>query len=292
MKIKLKLLFILLSVFFFTKFFIFLNQESSYIELKHEIIDFKLSKPNISNDYYDRKNDKYPKGYETCKINDRCFNRKKCQSDFKVYIYQEPNILHAKIFESICNSIRLSNYYTDNPNEACLFLSSIDTIDRDRLSKNYVKNIDKYIEKLEYWNNGKNHLIFNLYSGTWPNYLDNLNFNFGKAIILQASLSFKYYRQDYDVSFPLFHSTIGSEMNEKKRIFEIGQKYVYKKEKYFLTFKGKRYLSGIGSDARNALYHLNNDRDIYLLTTCNHTSNTYVTNEEDRCLKDDFLYKK
>ena len=59
-------------------------------------------------------------------------------------------------------------------------------------SLNYVKNVNEYIESLDQavWNNGRNHLIYNFYHGTFPDYDDhNLNFNTGEAIIARASSS-------------------------------------------------------------------------------------------------------
>ena len=53
---------------------------------------------------------------------------------------------------------------------------------------------------------GENHVIFNFYSGTWPdydNYYDELSAT--KAIIAKASFHLAYYRKNFDVSFPLFH---------------------------------------------------------------------------------------
>ena len=36
--------------------------------------------------------------------------------------------------------------------------------------------------------------------------------------------------------------------------------------KYFVAFKGKRYLHGIGSDTRNSLHHLHNNRDVVMVS--------------------------
>ena len=35
--------------------------------------------------------------------------------------------------------------------------------------------------------------------------------------------------------------------------------------KYFVAFKGKRYLHGIGSDTRNSLHHLHNNKDVVMV---------------------------
>ena len=42
--------------------------------------------------------------------------------------------------------------------------------------------------------------------------------------------------------------------------------------KYFVAFKGKRYLHGIGSDTRNSLHHLHNNRDVVMVSQDNQTA--------------------
>ena len=81
----------------------------------------------------------------------------------------------SESYNKILNTLRESNYYTSKPEEACLFVLSLDTLDRDPLSNfDFVRNMPSRFAKLEHWNGGLNHVIFNLYSGTYPNYTEDL----------------------------------------------------------------------------------------------------------------------
>ena len=221
-----------------------------------------------------------------------CFDLHKCQKDlFKVYVYKEPAILISKIYKEIIKVFLDSSYITSDPNEACLFVSSIDTLDRDILSKNYVENMRQHLVNLEHWNNGRNHIIFNLYSGSWPDYEDNyLGLDETEAIFAKASYSIKNYRKHFDISFPLFHAELPfkNQFLSETDAFELD---LTVKKKFLLTFKGKRYLNGIGSETRNSLYHLNNQRDVLLLTTCKHGSN-WEEFKDERCDSDEIVYNK
>lgn len=42
-----------------------------------------------------------------------------------------------------------SPYYTNEPEEACLFILSIDTLDRDSLSHDFVRNLGSRLSNLE-----------------------------------------------------------------------------------------------------------------------------------------------
>ena len=44
-------------------------------------------------------------------------------------------------YAKILDSIRNKPYHTINPDEACLFVPSLDTLDRDELSPAYVQNL-------------------------------------------------------------------------------------------------------------------------------------------------------
>lgn len=220
---------------------------------------------------------------------DKCFNFTKCNSNnFRIYIYQQPSLIVSDIYRNIIKILESSPYKTNNSDEACLFVSLIDTLDRDKLSVNYVKNLKELIPKLTYWNvTGRNHLIFNLYSGSWPDYRDNLEFDSNHAILIKASFSIKNYRNNFDISFPLFHSDLPFN-NSSNQSLSLSTN---QSNKYLLTFKGKRYLNGYGSETRNSLYHLNNDRDIILMTTCKHGYN-WEEFKDSRCDIDNDLYDK
>ena len=58
--------------------------------------------------------------------------------------------------------------------------------------------------------------------------------------------------------------------------------------KYLVSFKGKRYLNGVGSDTRNQLFYFNDDQDhnVVMLTTCKHGKDWEDLCENDpECLR-------
>ncbi|KTF80670.1 hypothetical protein cypCar_00009436 [Cyprinus carpio] len=110
----------------------------------------------------------------------------------------------SESYQNILSTIEGSRFYTSDPGQACLFVLSLDTLDRDQLSPQYVHNLKTKVQSLPLWNNGRNHLIFNLYSGTWPDYTEDLGFDIGQAMLAKASISTENFRPNFDVSIPLF----------------------------------------------------------------------------------------
>jgi len=218
-----------------------------------------------------------------------CFNFDRCHHEFKVYIYPESdnNVKISNSYTNILQTIKDSSYYTENAEEACIFVLSLDTLDRDALSQDFIRNMQYRIERLEHWNNGENHLIFNLYSGTFPNYTEDLGMNIGKAMLAKASISVENYRPSFDISLPLFHKTHPERGGDSGSVMDAIFPAV---QQYFLAFKGKRYVYGIGSEVRNSLYHLHNKKDLALVTTCKHGKN-WQDMQDERCSEDNEEYE-
>ena len=222
-----------------------------------------------------------------------CFDYTRCQNGFKVYLYPiEEKVSHS--YNKIITSIQDSRYYTTDPKEACLFILALDTLDRDVLSADMIQEVEIKIKKLQTWNNGKNHLIFNLYSGTWPDYVLNVDFDIGQAMLAKASMSTNTFRPGFDISFPLFAKDHAQKGGERGHLY-VSSNNVPPLRYYLLGFKGKRYLTGIGSETRNSLYHIHNKKDIILLTTCKHGKNWQKTAKklnDTKCDKDNEEYDK
>uniref|UniRef100_A0A3B5A5N1 Exostosin-1b n=1 Tax=Stegastes partitus TaxID=144197 RepID=A0A3B5A5N1_9TELE len=221
---------------------------------------------------------------------DSCFDFSVCQRrGFKVYVYpQQKGDKTSESYQNILAAIEGSRFYTSDPGQACLFVLSLDTLDRDQLSPQYVHNLKTKVQNLPLWNDGRNHLIFNLYSGTWPDYTEDLGFDIGQAMLAKASISTENFRPNFDVSIPLFskeHPRTGGERGFLR------YNSIPPFRKYMLVFKGKRYLTGIGSDTRNALYHVHNAEDVVLLTTCKHGKD-WQKHKDARCDKDNAEYDK
>lgn len=219
-----------------------------------------------------------------------CFDFSRCRKDFLVYVYpSDESTVPSPSYQKILNVLIESRYYTKDPSQACLFILSLDTLDRDRLSADYVRNLQTRIQRLPHWNNGLNHVIFNLYSGTWPDYTENgLDFDSGMAILAKASISVNNLRPGFDISFPLFHKKHPEKGGEPGSV--ISNNFPLNKN-YLLAFKGKRYVHGIGSDTRNALYHLHNEKDIVMVTTCRH-GKSWKEMKDERCDGDNKKYDR
>lgn len=197
--------------------------------------------PNLNTPYYLSNNSNRKK---LCRM-ETCFDYKRCYDEFLVYVYPpEPvNSLGSspptsQNYQKIISAITESRYYTTDPEKACLFVLGIDTLDRDSLSEDYVRNVPSRLQRLPYWNNGRNHIIFNLYSGTWPDYAEqSLGFDPGDAILAKASMSIDQIRSDFDVSIPLFHKQFP--LRAGNTGFVTTNNFPANK-KYLLAFKGKR----------------------------------------------------
>ena len=148
---------------------------------------------------------------------------------FSRYDYSQLPFLSSFLYKRILRVIRNSRFFTDDPDKACLFVPSLDTLDRDRLSNEYIFDMGKRLAQLRHWNGGRNHLIFNLYSGTWPTYSHQLDFSYGNAILAKSSFSDSTYRTDYDVSIPLLHKNHKEKTGEKGMLRGAGNLHTLKK---------------------------------------------------------------
>lgn len=180
----------------------------------------------------------------SCRM-ETCFDFSKCYNEFLIYVYPpEPlNSLGAAPpispnYQKIITAIQESRYYTPDPDRACLFVLGIDTLDRDSLSEDYVRNVPSRLARLPHWNNGRNHIIFNLYSGTWPDYVEHsLGFDTGEAILAKASMSVQQMRPGFDISIPLFHKQFPLRAGSTGLASSM---HFPSNKKYLLAFKGKR----------------------------------------------------
>lgn len=152
-----------------------------------------------------------------------CFDVYRCEerhSSFfedkiSVYIYPLENYVDSnqvpisspisQEFWELLEAIYNSPYYTSDPYKACLLMPSLDL-----LNQNYVRleETSQILASLPYWNesNGKNHLIFNMIPGSFPDYNTRIDLNLGDAIIAGGGFDTTTFRQNFDISIPVYSS--------------------------------------------------------------------------------------
>ncbi|CAF1071230.1 unnamed protein product [Rotaria sordida] len=226
-----------------------------------------------------------------------CTQKLKCPNNIKYFSIhidkniEYPNIsyIRSPIFSTILDIIRNSSYYTNDSSLACIHIAPVDTLDRDRRSKNgyYTYFIEQRFKFFHEWSDpNKIHLIFNHYTvhyllGTWPSYRRTLDFILPSQYIL-ASTSFTYnnYNCLSDITFPLFHIDYPSNLTNK----------FFSSRKILLSFKGKSYEDV--QHHRTFFRHLNNNHDIIIKYTDNNNNNnnnSYDQNEYIELLRQSYF---
>lgn len=212
-----------------------------------------------------------------------CFDYSRCRGELTIYVYPDhEGLQQSMFFKSMLEYFRNSPYYTNDPEQACLFIPSIDTSDRDPLGHDYVPDVEKHLHGLPYWNNGRNHLIFNTFPGTYPHYYEHLDFDTHQAILVKSCITLRTFRQNFDVSFP--HYKPDSDL-PRMTITQPGSP-----RQYLATFKGKRYLYGTGKAVREDLRAVDNNSTILVLTTCIHLK-TWERFADAECSRDNSRYE-
>ncbi|CAK9807463.1 Ext2 [Anthophora plagiata] len=149
-----------------------------------------------------------------------CFNVYRCGSQgnkLLVYVYPPKMYVDSlerpianqitKEFYQILTTIISSKFYTPNPYEACIFIPSIDTLNQNRIK---LQEVSQALKTLPFWNNGENHLIFNMVPGTVPDYNTVIDVPVGKAMIAGAGMSSLSYRFGFDISLPVYSPLVNS----------------------------------------------------------------------------------
>lgn len=143
-----------------------------------------------------------------------CFNIYRCgrtgHDRISVYVYPLRKFVDengvpatetiSKDYFALLKTVINSKYYTANPQEACLFIPSIDTLNQGRLRLNLTS---KALNSLPYWNNGENHVIFNMIAGGPPDYASVIELNTGNALVAGADFNTYTYRPKFDISIPV-----------------------------------------------------------------------------------------
>lgn len=151
-----------------------------------------------------------------------CFDVYHCgyndENRISVYIYPSVRYLDdkgvpiiltiSKEFHEILQTISDSIYYTSDPEKACLFVPPVDMLNQNHV---HSQQIAQVLAALPYWNEGTNHLLFNMLPGNAPDYHTSLQLDRDRAVLAGGGFSTWSYRRTYDVSIPVYNPLVSEE---------------------------------------------------------------------------------
>lgn len=111
----------------------------------------------------------------------------------------------SKEFYEIVEAVIESPFYTSDPTTACLFVPIIDVLNQNRVR---LKETSQSLAALKRWNDGTNHLLFNMLPGSAPEYTAALEVDVGKSLIAGGGFSTWTYRRTFDVSIPVYNPLV------------------------------------------------------------------------------------
>ncbi|KAH7425595.1 hypothetical protein KP509_11G061400 [Ceratopteris richardii] len=230
--------------------------------------------PLILINSYGAKNPR-PNSFPGCNM-DTCFNTSRCaeMEDFRIYVYGWP---YRSVF--YLEAVKSSQWATSNPSEACIFLVVM-PLNFSLLMLNPHPSI------LPHWNDGLNHVIVSL-SDSWTQ-TGPRPVTIGKASIMASSLHMTEYRRGFDISIPLPGKVKCPHLQTLKPW----------ERKYFITFKGTRYIGEREGSFRSSsqFRSLHNGDDAIVAVTCRHETNDKIRwwhpEEGAGCDEDEATFQK
>lgn len=108
-------------------------------------------------------------------------------------------------FLEMVQTVVKSPFYTPSPEAACIFVPSIDMLNQNNFR---VEEMGQALATLDWWNNGTNHLLFNMLPGGPMDYSTILDVKTDQAVIAGGGFSKWTYRETYDVSIPVFNPLV------------------------------------------------------------------------------------
>lgn len=161
-----------------------------------------------------------------------CFNIYRCghtgHDRIAVYVYPPKKYtdsagvsatILSKEYLTLIRAVVNSKYYTANPEEACIFIPFIDTLNQETMKVNITS---KALQSLPHWKNGENHLIFNMIAGSYPDFSTVVEVDLGNAMVAGADFAIDSFRAKFDIPLPVL-----SPVSKRGEVTGINNKKLY-----------------------------------------------------------------
>mmetsp|Transcript_45618 Transcript_45618/g.114791 ORF Transcript_45618/g.114791 Transcript_45618/m.114791 type:complete len:404 (-) Transcript_45618:63-1274(-) len=163
-----------------------------------------------------------------------CFNFSSCTEDVLLFVYPEAEEQPhppSSYYQHVLRAVRqeFAARITADPGKACLLLPSIDTSCHQSnclgMGPRGAQALTEQLRDLPYWgSSGRNHILFEIHDHSSP------VFDPQRAILLKSGFSAPFYRQNYDVSLPLYG---------RKRCTDEQRATLVNSRKWVASFRGR-----------------------------------------------------